>query len=249
MDGGGFNTSQSQQSERNKGVLPINSHILLRSAGSNSNARFDHGGVTHRLGAVQRLVGTLEDYEKKETHWVLKINDYCLDAGASVHVIVTAGQVPGFTDTICETYRHHFVEIVGLLDDHLDFGRTIKCLSLREVQSPFQWIGHLMEVALFFKKLNSAESGNKENADPSRGKAQISTGGAMNDQQINQVVDQLISRLGADNTWGCKRDEIYSEVDTGKIPKPKVDAAIQFLIDEGTIYNTLDDDTFKSSDQ
>ena len=63
---------------------------------------------------------------------------------------------------------------------------------------------------------------------------------------INEIVENLIKKLGENETWGCKRVHVYEQ---STLPKPKVDQAIQFLIDEGMIYNTLDDDTFKSSDQ
>lgn len=249
MDGGGFNTQQSQQNERNKGVLPINSHILLKSSGSNANARIDISGNSHRLGAVGRMIGTLEGYESKETHWVLKLNDYCLDGGQAVHIMVSKGQVAGFDDTLCESYKNHFVEVVGLLDDHMDYGRSMKALAIREVQSPFQWIGHLMEVALNYKRWSSAGEGDKENANPSSTKVSIGGASGASEMDFNTRVQTLIADLGQSTTWGCKRDDVYREGDNLKIPRPKVDTAIQYLIDEGQIYNTLDDDTFKSSDQ
>lgn len=247
MDGGGFNTSQSQQNERNKGVLPINSHILLKSAGSNANARFDYNGQSQRLGAVGRLIGTLEKYESKETHWVLQINDYCIEGATPVHIIVQQGQVAGFDDTFCESSTNHMVEVIGLLDDHLDYGRSIKALAVREVTSPFQWIGHLMEVALLYKRWSKSGEETKENADPSKQSVSVKVSSAQSAQDYNNQVESMIRKLGESETWGCKRDQLYAQVPN--VPKPKVDTAIQYLLDEGMIYNTLDDDTFKSSDQ
>jgi len=244
MDGGGFRP-QNQNSDRNKGVLPINSHILLSSKGNNSNAKYDRNGYEYRLGAVARILGTVEDYESKETHWTLKLNDYCLDSAAPVYVVISRKIKLLDSRMRHVTPTHRIIEVIGLLDDHLDYGRSLKGLCVREVISPFQWIGHLMEVALVLKLWNTQEG--DDNRSPHFYQAQNQLKAKKADE-INATVEKLISELGAQETCGCKRDDIYREVGTD-IPKATVDAAIQWLSDEGKIYNTLDDDTFKSSDQ
>ena len=48
-------------------------------------------------------------------------------------------------------YKGHVIEVIGLLDNHIDHGRSLKALSVREVGCPFQLVGHHMEVSLQIK--------------------------------------------------------------------------------------------------
>merc|ERR1711972_468430 len=123
-------------------------------------------------------------------------------------------------------YKGHVVEIIGLLDNHIDHGRHIKALSIREVKSPFQLAGHLMEVALQFKRWAEGGDSNKEN-------------------MVASGVSNVKSNTPSANSGGNKNDIVENLIK--KLPKNQVDEAVQYLIDEGMIYNTLDDDTFKSS--
>jgi len=238
MDGGGFNSSGvgGGQQQRNSGVLPVNSHIILASQGINASVTYND----HALGAVQRYIGTLDQYETSETNYTLLVSDYCADQ--PVYVTVTKGQLASFDEETCEMYKGHVIEIIGLLDNHIDHGRSLKALSIREVSSPYQLAGHHMEVSLQFKKWNESGSSNKENVGTTSGNVKPESAGS----NPNDQIENLIKKLGESETWGCKRLDIYAQC---TLPKPKVDQAIQFLIDEGMIYNTLDDDTFKSSDQ
>lgn len=72
MDGGGFNSSSAGQQQRNSGVLPVNSHIILASQGINASVTYND----QALGAVQRYIGTLEQYETSETNYTLLVSDY-----------------------------------------------------------------------------------------------------------------------------------------------------------------------------
>jgi len=241
MEGGGFTSSGDNANQRNSGVLPVNSHIIFSSQGMNTSATYNDNA----LGAVQRYIGTLEQYESSETNYTLLVSDYCADR--PVYVTVTKGQISGFDEDTCEMYKGHVVEIIGLLDNHIDHGRHIKALSIREVKSPFQLAGHLMEVALQFKRWAEGGDSNKENMVASGvSNVKSNTPSANSGGNKNDIVENLIKKLGESETWGCKRTDIYAQC---KLPKNQVDEAVQYLIDEGMIYNTLDDDTFKSSDQ
>jgi len=241
MDGGGFNSGGGERaSQRNSGVLPVNSHIILASQGINASVTYND----HALGAVQRYIGTLEQYETSETNYTLLVSDYCVEQ--PVYVTVTKGQLASFDEETCEMYKGHVIEVIGLLDNHIDHGRSLKALSIREVVSPYQLVGHQMEVSLQFKRWNENGESNKENVGNSSSNSAKPGAAPTSGSNPNDLVENLIKKLGESETWGCKRMDIYAQC---SLPKPKVDQAIQFLIDEGMIYNTLDDDTFKSSDQ
>ena len=46
---------------------------------------------------------------------------------------------------------------------------------------------------------------------------------------------------------GMHRDQVYTSL-TGKVPRPEIDRIMEFLSNEGHIYNTIDDDHFKATD-
>merc|ERR1711976_100196 len=97
MEGGGFTSSGDNANQRNSGGLPVNSHIIFSSQGMNTSATYNDNA----LGAVQRYIGTLEQYESSETNYTPLVSDYCADR--PVYVTVTKGQISGF-DVLMRTH-------------------------------------------------------------------------------------------------------------------------------------------------
>ncbi|XP_037075382.1 replication protein A 32 kDa subunit-A-like [Pollicipes pollicipes] len=50
-----------------------------------------------------------------------------------------------------------------------------------------------------------------------------------------------------DSDQGVHRDQVYASV-AGKLPRPEVDRIVEFLSNEGHVYNTTDDDHYKATD-
>jgi len=242
MDGGGFNAGQRQNQTRNKGMSSISCDVFHRSSGNNSNSKIDFNGVEHSLGATVEIIGNLTGYEVFEGYILCSLQDGTSDR--DVKAIVQPTQIPSFNETLAETYKNHLIQIIGMPTDHPEYGRAFNALAIKEVVHPMQWVAHLMDCALLTKswRESTGTNGGKENVDPFAAKAP-----PKRDGDINKQVEDVIKQLGEGETWGVKRDKLYQQLPSHG--KPKVDAAIQYLIDEGLVYNTLDDDTFKSSDQ
>ena len=162
-----------------------------------------------------------------------------------IHVTITKGQIASFDESTCELYKNHVIEVIGLLDEHIDHGRALKALSVRELTSPFQLVGHHMECTLQFKRW--AESGSNQESNKENVFGGIQSNNKPGGINVNDEVENMIKKMGENETWGCKRVDLHKSLE--HIEKTKVDMAVQYLVDEGMIYNTLDDDTFKSSDQ
>jgi len=246
MDGGGFNKNQqNNQMNRGTGVVSVNAHMVRKSTQNNSNAEVSLPGIsTQKLGQVVKYCGTFLAFETLETHSTCTIDDSTTDE--PLRVIVQQSTMPGFNENTATLLKDRIVQVIGLCHDNLDYTRVIHALNISEVQSTEEWLCHQLEITYQLKKWKEDGDSNKENSSGAMNFIQNNNSG--NDaNKINQKIQTVIADLGASETWGCKRDQIYKQL--GDFSKTKVDTGIQYLIDEGMIYNTLDDDTFKSSDQ
>ncbi|XP_043213775.1 replication protein A 32 kDa subunit-like [Amphibalanus amphitrite] len=73
----------------------------------------------------------------------------------------------------------------------------------------------------------------------------VTGGGIVGLSPQQQMVYSAIHAAVGDQ--GVHRDQVYGSL-TGKVPRPEIDRIMEFLSNEGHIYNTTDDDHFKATD-
>ena len=73
----------------------------------------------------------------------------------------------------------------------------------------------------------------------------VSGGGITGLTPQQQLVYSAIHATPGDQ--GMHRNQVHSSL-AGKVPRPEIDRIMEFLSNEGHIYNTIDDDHFKATD-
>ena len=258
MDGGGF--SNTTQPQRAKGVTPVSGDIINRSTGQADSLIIPFTSMgDKKLGKVVKYVGVFRKLEEEAlTHYTAVIDDSTSDI--PVKCIIQSkennkGSRIDFDRSIADSYTNHHVAVLGYINSHIDHGRVLNVLDISLVKTPWQFLCHHLEVSLQLKMWK--EQGNSSAA----GANGVGASGAMSsmlkheqdknatNKNLTAQVLKIINEQGEANSWGCHRDTVHKVLEGSGISKSKIDQVIGELVDEGTVYNTLDDDNFKSSDQ
>merc|ERR1711862_735268 len=254
MDGGGFST-QNQQPQRAKGVTPLSGDFINKSTGQGESLVVpltNHG--EKKLGKVVKYIGVFKELlEEAVTHFTASIDDSSSDL--PVKCIIQGkqnnkGSRIDFDSSIADSFKNHHVCVLGYINSHIDHGRVLNVLDINLVKTPWQYLAHQFEVALQIKNWKSSES----NSGAGGMSGQMASGKNSdsknnNDQSLSAKIMKIITDKGENESWGCHRGTVHEAFEGTGTSKNKIDQIIAELVDEGVIYNTLDDDNFKSSDQ
>jgi len=251
MDGGGFSQSEAAP-QRAKGVTPMSGDFICRSSGQGESSAVDLQGYgPQKIGRLVKYLGIFKENEDLGSHFVATIKDNTTEGSVGVKCIISGknennkSSTVEFDGSIADSYKNHHVSIVGYITDNIDHGRVLNVVKMNLVKSPWEYLAHQLEVAYQIKlwKSGGAGAGIKSEG-MGGGFGQKANDGSGN---LRQRIMEIICQVGENESWGCDKKTLYASF--SDVDKSKIDNFVNMLLDEGSIYNTLDDDHFKSSDQ
>lgn len=149
-----------------------------------------------------------------------------------------------------------YIRVIGQAryDDKKPF---IVAFRIEEISDPNEIYMHFLEVisdSLILQRRKTATLSSSVSPQPSsdtiqhRGSAAIDTGRGMMQgfSEIQKTVLNMINQKSDQSSAGIHRDDIIKSL-PGVNPKD-VNKAIEFLANEGHVFSTTDEDTFKSTD-
>lgn len=151
--------------------------------------------------------------------------------------------------------EHTYVRVIGQarFDERKPF---IVAFKIEPITNPNEIGLHFLEVisdSLILEKrknhtLNMMKSsGNTSHMDTTNAFSdQNSTAVMSGFNEVQRAVLDVLNKYGRESTYGLKRFEIHNFM-TGT-NKNLINEAITFLVNEGHIFSTADDDTFQSTD-
>lgn len=148
-----------------------------------------------------------------------------------------------------------YIRVVGQVryDDKKPF---IIAFHIMTLENPTEIDNHFLEVindSLVLEKRKNhtlkvnGESGNTSRMDTSTSHLDQNTNPLMSGfNEVQRLVLNVFRKHGNDQSCGLKRSDIYSFLPNAS--HNVLDEAIQFMVNEGHIFTTNDDDTFKSTE-
>ena len=147
--------------------------------------------------------------------------------------------------------ERNYIRVVGQAryDDSKPF---IVAFTVQPIIDPNEIITHFLEVIadslILEKRLNETLNSSKIGPNTSIGEFnQDNSNLAMSGfSEIQRRILDILNKYGLDSPVGLKRYEIKNYIPS--VNSNVIDEAINFLVNEGHIFSTIDDDTFKVAD-
>lgn len=147
-----------------------------------------------------------------------------------------------------------YIRVVGQVryDEKKPF---IIAFHIQTLEDPTEIDNHFLEVIndsmVLEKRMNHTLKVNGENGNTSRMDTSIIMNQNANPimsgfNEVQRSVLNIFRKHGNDSSCGLKRSDIYSFLPN--VSHPMLDESIHFLVNEGHIFTTNDDDTFKSTE-
>merc|ERR1712087_233753 len=239
MDGGGF-TPGEQGDARVKGVNPICAK-WIQSMRESNNLPLSHG--PQKVSALNTYVGAFVKLaEDVVTHYTIDLKDPTSDI--MVKGIIQKNNTKNkiiFDASMEDNFMDRYVSCIGFVQDHLEHGKCFNIVAMKLVKSGTQVISHMLSIDRQVKFwTNQAPGGATKNENMGEVKNENTNKG----QSVLNQVANYIKELGSDSSWGCNKSEIYKNL---SLTKTQIDTAITELVEEGAIFNTVDDEHFQAS--
>lgn len=141
-----------------------------------------------------------------------------------------------------------YVRVVGSARSQ-DVKPFIVAFTVEPITNPNDIATHFLEVIadslILEKRMNSSLNKFSTSMDTGDDVNQFTTTQNSGFSEVQRSVLNVISKYGKESTCGLKREEIKSHL---RAIGASVDEAITFLANEGHIFSTNDENTFKSTD-
>ena len=242
MNGGGF-TPGEQSDTRVKGVNPICSN-WIQSLTDGQKVTLTTG--PHKLSALNTYVGAfVKISEDVVTHYTIDLKDPT--SNQLIKGVIQKNNKKNMVDfdaSMEDQYIDRYVSCVGFVQDHLDHGKCFNIVNMKLVTNGSHLISYLLSLDRQIKSWNqNAPSGGAGDNNSMFG----NNNAVKNEKGGESLLDKVLNYIknaGNTSSWGCSRTDVYNSLN---MDKAKIDNAIMELIDEGQIFNTVDDSHFQAS--
>ena len=262
------NLDKSKTSGQTEHILP---HVHVTLSHVSKLTRQEEGLVMYRqkIGTIT-VIGVVKNVQELATKNIYLIDDHTCDSPVEVNLWKNggeddqAGKVIQFNlhylINIC-TYleaqtmqpptimEKTYIRVIGQARYH-ELKPFVVAFSIETITDPNEIYTHSLEVIHDGLLLERRMKVSLKMADTSIAMdTTIQFGnGNMNDgfNEVQRKILNVLKKYGAESVYGLKRNDIKNYLPG--VSASVIESGISYLVNEGHIFNTSDDDTFKSTD-
>ncbi|KAI2810364.1 hypothetical protein RDWZM_002636 [Blomia tropicalis] len=244
------NLDKSKTSGQTEHILP---HVHVTLSHVSKLTRQEEGLVMYRqkIGTIT-VIGVVKNVQELATKNIYLIDDHTCDSPVEVNLWKNGGeddQAEAQTMQPPTIMEKTYIRVIGQARYH-ELKPFVVAFSIETITDPNEIYTHSLEVIHDGLLLERRMKVSLKRADTSIAMdTTIQFGnGNMNDgfNEVQRKILNVLKKYGAESVYGLKRNDIKNYLPG--VSASVIESGISYLVNEGHIFNTSDDDTFKSTD-